>query len=171
MFIKIGERLADKTEMIVPRSLLLKSLMTNLSRITVNDRQTKQTRGVALNRTQFLGMTALDVVDEDDTVDDFDELDAGAPASLTIVCDVLSQGSFLFVTGWCKSCAFFTPWCISQELDVSSATFARLTRREEGCRFIVAKVRVQTVIGSEWSSAAVMFPNIATVLSSMRLQS
>ena len=86
-------------------------------------------------------MTELDVVDEDDTVDDFDELDAGAAASITIVCDVLSQGSFLFGTGWCKSCAFFTLWCISQELDVSSATFARLTRKE-GCRFIVAKVRV-----------------------------
>ena len=35
VLIKIGERLADKTEMIVPRSLLLRSLMTNLSRITV----------------------------------------------------------------------------------------------------------------------------------------
>ena len=74
--------------------------MTNLSRITVNDRQTKQARGVALSRTQFPGMTELDVVDEDDTVDDFDELDAGAAVpSITIVCDVLLQGSFLFVTG------------------------------------------------------------------------
>ena len=36
VLIKIGGRLADKTEMIVPRSLLLSSLMTNLSRITVN---------------------------------------------------------------------------------------------------------------------------------------
>ena len=113
----------------------------------------------------------MDVVDEDDTVDDFNELDAGAAVSITIVCDGLSQGSFLFVTGWCKSCAFFTPWCISQELDVSSATFARLARRKEGCRFIVATVRVQTVISSEWSSAAVMFPNISTVSSSMRPQS
>ena len=53
----------------------------------------------------------MDVVDEDDTVDDFDELDAGAAVpSVTIVCDVLSQGSFLFGTGWCKSCAFFTLW-------------------------------------------------------------
>ena len=96
---------------------------------------------------QFPGMTELNVVDEDDTVDDFDELDAGAAvSSITIVCDVLSQGRFLFSTGWCKSCAF---WCISQELDVSSATFARLARRKEGCRFIVAKVRVQTVISSE----------------------
>ena len=99
-------------------------------------------------------MTELDVVDEDDTVDDFDELGAGAAVpSITIVCDVLSQGSFLFGTGWCKSCAFFTPWCISQELDVSSATFARLARRKEGCRYIVVKVRVQLVISSEWSSA------------------
>ena len=38
-------------------------------------------------------MTELVVVDEDDTVDDFDELDAGAAvSSITIVCDVLSQG-------------------------------------------------------------------------------
>ena len=97
-------------------------------------------RGVALSRTQFPGMTELDVVDEDDTVDDFDELGAGAAIpSITIVCDGLSQGSFLFVTGWCKSCAFFTPWCISQELDAFSATFARMARRKEGCRFIVAK--------------------------------
>ena len=117
----------------------------------MNDQQTKQARGVALNGTQFPGMTESDVVDEDDTVDDLNELDAGtAVPSITIVCDVLSQGSFLFGTGWCKSCAFFTPWCISQELDVSSATFARLARRKEGCRYIVAKVRVQTVIGSEW---------------------
>ena len=112
----------------------------------------------------------MDVVDEDDTVDDFDELDAGAAVSITIVCDGLSKGNFLFSTGWCKSCAFFTLWCISQELDVFSATFARLTRKE-GCRFIVAKVRVQTVISSEWSSAAVMFPSVATVSSSMRPQS
>ena len=50
-------------------------------------------------------MTELDVVDEDDTVDNFDELDASAAVfSITIVCDVLSQGRFLFVTGWCKSC-------------------------------------------------------------------
>ena len=42
----------------------------------------------------------------------------------------------------------------SQELDVFSATFARLARRKEGCRFIVAKVRMQIVIGSEWSSAS-----------------
>ena len=128
----------------------VEELNDGLSRITVNDRQTKQARGVAFNRTQFPGMTELDVVDEDDTVDDFDELGAGAAIpSVTIVCDVLSQGSFLFGTGWCKSCAFFTPWYISQELDVSSTTFARLTRKE-GCRYIVAKVRVQTVIGSEW---------------------
>ena len=119
----------------------------------------------------FPGMTELDVVDEDDTVDDFDELGAGAAIpSITIVCDVLSQGSFLLGTGWCKSCAFFTLWYISQELDVSSATFARLTRKE-GCRYIVAKVRMQTVIGSDWPSAAVMFPNVATVLSSTRPQS
>ena len=112
-----------------------------------------------------------DVVDEDDTVDDVDELGAGAAIpSVTIVCDVLSQGSFLFGTGWCKSCAFFTPWFFSQELDVSSATFARLTRKE-GCRYIVAKVRMHIVISSEWPSAAVMFPNVATVLSSTRPQS
>ena len=117
-------------------------------------------------------MTELDVVDEDDTVDDFDELDAGAAIpSITIVRDGLSKGNFLFGTGWCKSCAFFTLWCISQELDVSSATFARLARRKEGCRLIVIKMRVQTVISSKWSSAAVMFPNIATVSSSMRPQS
>ena len=54
-------------------------------------------------------MTELGVVDEDDTVDDFDELGAGAAVSITIVCDGLSKGNFLFSTGWCKSCAFFTP--------------------------------------------------------------
>ena len=52
-------------------------------------------------------MTELDVVDEDDTVDDFDELDAGAATpSITIVCDGLSKGNFLFGTGWCNPCAF-----------------------------------------------------------------
>ena len=48
---------------------------------------------------------------------------------------------------------------------------ARLARGKEGCRFIVEKVRVQTVISSEWSSAAVMFLDIATVSSSMKPQS
>ena len=89
----------------------VEELDDGLSRITVSDQQTKQACGVALNRTQFPGMTELDVVDEDDIVDDFDELNAGAATpGITIVCDRLSQGSFLFVTGWCKSCAFFTPW-------------------------------------------------------------
>ena len=37
---------------------------------------------------KFLGMTELDVVDD-------------------VVWDVHLQGSFLFVTGWCKPCAFF----------------------------------------------------------------
>ena len=46
------------------------------------------------------------------------------------------------------------PRGFSQELDVSSATYARLARRKEGCRFIVVRVRVQIVIGSEWSSAS-----------------
>ena len=165
MLIKIGERLAVKTRDDCSEVFTVEKLddqsVTNHSG---NGQQTLRARGVALSRTQFPGMTELDVVDEDDIVDDFDELNAGAATpGITIVCDVLSQGSFLFGTGWCKSCAFFTPWCISQELDVSSATFARLARRKEGCRFIVAKVRVQIVIGSEWSSAAVMFPNIATV--------
>ena len=143
-------------------------------RVVTNDSETINRRCelvVLHSAVQFPGMTELDVVDEDDTVDDFVELDAGAAASITIVCNVLSQGRFLFSTGWCKSCAFFTLWCISQELDVSSATFSRLARRKEGCRFIVAKVRVQTVISSEWSSAAVMFPSVATVSSSMRSQS
>ena len=41
-------------------------------------------------------MTELDVADEDDTVDDFDELAAGAAVpSITIVCDGLSKGNFL----------------------------------------------------------------------------
>ena len=45
-------------------------------------------------------MTELDVVDEHDTVDDFDELGAGAAIpSITIVCDGLSQCNFLCVTG------------------------------------------------------------------------
>ena len=91
--------------MIVPRSLLLKSSMNNLSRMTVNDQQTMRARGVALSRTQFPGMTELDVADDDDTVDDSDELDAGAAASITIVCDGLSKGNFLFGTGWCNPCA------------------------------------------------------------------
>ena len=159
MLTKIGERLADKTEMIVPRSLLLRSLMANLSRMTVKRSTDNASSWCCTQQFKFPGMTELDVVYEDDT-DDFDELDAGAAVpSVTIVCDMLSQGSFLSSTGWCRSCAFFTPRCISQELDVSSATFARLVRRKEGCRYIVIKVRVQTVIGSKWSSAAVMFPN------------
>jgi len=49
-----------------------------------------------------------DVVDEDDTLDDFDELDAGAAMlGTTVVCDGLSQGSLLHGTGRCKPCAFF----------------------------------------------------------------
>ena len=84
----------------------------------------------------MLHSAELDVVDEDDTVD---ELDASAAVRITVVCNGLSKCNFLFSTGWCKSCAFCTPWCISQELDVSSATFARLARRKEGCMFIVAK--------------------------------
>ena len=129
MLTKIGERLAVKTRDDCSEEFTVEELDDGLSRITVNDRQTKQARGVAHSRSQFPGMTELDVVDEDDTVDDFYELDAGtAVSSITIVCDVLSQGRFLFSTEWCKSCAFFTLWCISQELDVSSATFASLTR-------------------------------------------
>ena len=107
----IGERLADKTRVDCSEEFTVEELDDGLSRMTVNDQQTMRTRGVALSRTQFPGMTELDVVDEDDTVDDFDELGAGAAIhSITIVCDGLSQGSFLFVTGWCKSCAFFTSW-------------------------------------------------------------
>ena len=35
------------------------------------------------------------------------ELDAGAATpSITIVCDGLSKGNFLFGTGWCNPCAF-----------------------------------------------------------------
>ena len=104
---KIGERLAVKTRDDCSEECTVEELDDGLSRMTVNDQQTMRARGVALNRTQFPGMTELDVVDEDDTVDDFDELDAGAAASITIVCDVLSQGSFLFSTGWCNPCAFW----------------------------------------------------------------
>ena len=101
MLIKIGGRLADKTRDDCSEEFTVEELDDGLLR----------TRSVALSRTQFLGMTELDVVDEDDTVDDSDELGARAAVpSITIVFDVLSQGSFLFVTGWCKSCAFFTPW-------------------------------------------------------------
>ena len=57
----------------------------------------------------------------------------------------------------------FIPRGVSQELGISSATFARLVRRKEGCRCIVAKVQVQTVIDSEWPSAVVMFTYVATV--------
>ena len=38
-------------------------------------------------------------------------------------------------------------------MDVFSATFARLTRKE-GSRYIVVKVRMQIVISSEWPSAS-----------------
>ena len=112
MLIKIGERLADKTRDDCSEEFTVEELddglVTNDSE-TINRRM--RARGVALSRTQFPGMTELDVVNEDDTVDDFDELGASAAIpSVTIVCDGLSQGSFLFVTGWCKSCAFFTPW-------------------------------------------------------------
>ena len=88
-----------------------------------------QARGVAHSRTQFPGMTELDVVDEDDTVDDFDELDAGAAVpSITIVCDGLTKGSFLLSRDGAIHVHSDIPRCISQELDVSSATFASLTR-------------------------------------------
>ena len=106
MLTKIGERLAVKTRDDCSEECTVEELDDGLSRMTVNDQQTMRARGVALNRTQFPGMTELDVVDEDDTVDDFDELDAGAAVSITIVCDGLSQGNFLFGTGWCKPCAF-----------------------------------------------------------------
>ena len=107
MLTKIGERLAVKTRDDCSEEFTVAELDDGLSRITMTYRQTKQTRGVALSRTQFPGMTELDVADEDDTVDDFDELDAGAAIpSLTIVCDGLSKGNFLFGTGWCNPCAF-----------------------------------------------------------------
>ena len=107
VLIKIGERLVktrdDCSEVFTVEKLDDQSV-TNHSG---NGQQTLRARGVALSRTQFPGMTELDVVDEDDTVDDFDELGAGAAVpGITIVCDVLSQGSFLFVTGWYNPCAF-----------------------------------------------------------------
>ena len=112
MLIKIGERLVKTRDDCSEEFTVEKLDDQSVTYHSGNDQQTLRARGVALSRTQFPGMTELDVVDEDDTVDDFDELDAGAAIpSITIVCDVLSQGSFLFVTGWCKSCAFFTPWC------------------------------------------------------------
>ena len=77
-------------------------------------------------------MTELDVVDEDDTVDDFDELDAGAAIpSITIVCDVLSQGNFLLSRDGAIHVHSDIPRCIIQELDVFSATFARLAREKK----------------------------------------
>ena len=139
MLTKIGERLAVKTRDDCSEEFTVEELDDGLSRMTVKRSTDVASSWCCTQQFKFPGMTELDVVDEDDTVDDFDELDAGAAIpSITIVCDGLSKGNFLFVTGWCKSCAFFKLWCISQELDVSSATFARLTRKE-GCRFVVAK--------------------------------
>ena len=101
----------SRPEMIVPKSLLLRSLMTNLSRVTVK-RSTEKCELVVLplSSSSFLEwqlskkQSWSDVVDEDDTLDDFDELDAGAAASIMIVCDGLWKGTFLFGTEWCKSC-------------------------------------------------------------------
>ena len=156
--------------MIVPRSLLLKSLMTDCHSETINRRcELVVLHSAELsflerqNWTLLTRMTLLMIL-------------MSWMQALRHPVSRLSATVFRRVTS-CSARDGAThvhsdiPRCISQELDVSSATFARLVRRKEGCRFIVAKVRMQTVIGSEWSSAAVMSTNIATVSSSMKPQS
>ena len=107
---KIGKRLAVKTRDDCSEEFTVEELDDGLSRMTVKRSTDNASSWCYTQQFKFPGITELDVVDEDDTVDDFDELDAGAAASITIVCDGLSQGRFLFGMGWCKSCAFFTLW-------------------------------------------------------------
>ena len=113
MLIKIGERLAVKTRDNCSEEFTVEELDDGLSLMTVKRSTDNASLWCCTQQFKFPGMTTLaskqslsDVVDEDDTLDDFDELDAGAAASITIVCDDLSKGNFLFGTGWCNPCAF-----------------------------------------------------------------
>ena len=111
MLTKIGERLAVKTRDDCSEEFTVEELEDGLSRMTVKRSTDEASSWCCTQQFKFAGMTELDVVYEDNTVDDFDELDASAAvSSITIVCDVLSLGRFLFSTGWCKSYAFFTLW-------------------------------------------------------------
>ena len=95
MLTKIGERLAVKTRDDCSEEFTVEELDDGLSRMTVKRSTDIASSWCCTEQFKFPGITELDVVDEDDTVDDFDELDAGAAVRITIVCDVLSQGSFL----------------------------------------------------------------------------
>ena len=98
MLTKIGERLAVKTRDDCSEEFTVEELDDGLSRMTVKRSTDNASSWCCTQQFKFPGMTELEVVDEDDTVDDFDELDAGAAASITIVCYGLSKGNFLFVT-------------------------------------------------------------------------
>ena len=106
MLTKIGERLAVKTRDDCSEEFTVEEVDDGLSRMTVKRSTVYASSWCCTQQFKFLGMTELDVVDDDDTVDDFDELDAGAAASITTVCDGLSKGNFLFGSGWCNPCAF-----------------------------------------------------------------
>ena len=109
MLTKIGERLAVKTRDDCSEEFTVEELDDGLSRITVKRSTDNASSWCCTQQFKFPGMTELDVVDEDDTVDDFDELDAGAAASITIVCDGLSKGNFLFSHGMVQvMCILYT---------------------------------------------------------------
>ena len=95
MLTKIGERLAVKTRDDCSEEFTVEELDDGLSQMTVKRSTDNASSWCCIQQFEFPGMTELDVVDEDNTVDDFDELDAGAAASITIVCDGLSKGNFL----------------------------------------------------------------------------
>ena len=171
MLTKIGERLAVKIRDDCSEEFTVEELDDGLSRITVKRSPDNASSWCWTQQFKFPGMTELDVVDEDDTVDDFDELDAGAAARITIVCDGLSQGNFLLSRDGASHVHSLHFGVSVRSWTSFPPRLPAWRERKEGCRFIVAKVRVQTVIGSKWSSAAVMFPSVATVSSSMRPQS
>ena len=78
MLTKIGERLAVKTRDDCSEEFTVEELDDGLSRMTVKRSTDNASSWCCTQQFKFPGMTELDVVDEDDTVDDFDELDAGA---------------------------------------------------------------------------------------------
>ena len=98
--------MAVKTRDDYSEEFTVEELDDGLSRITVKRSTDNASSWCCSQQFKFPGMTELDIVDEDDTVDDFDELDAGAAPSITIVCEGLSKGKFLFSTGWCNTGAF-----------------------------------------------------------------
>ena len=73
----------SRPEIIVSEEFTVEELDDGLSRITVKRSTDNASSWCCTQQFMFPGMTELDVVDEDDTVDDFDELDAGAAASIT----------------------------------------------------------------------------------------